>query len=96
MIPPIRIKNGLPVMLQIAITGKDFECLLEKSEEKHISFYSPENDIELLVKIDGYKQAALPVKFLKKSSEKYITLYSEDNRHSTLNLFINFSDNKAG
>lgn len=96
LIPPIRVKNGLPVMLQLSLVGQDYEFLLEKAEEKHISFYSPDEMIQLEVKLDGYETEPLAIKFLKKSYEKSIRLQSTDNKSSYLNLYVNFTDDKAG
>lgn len=96
LIPPIRIRNGLPVIINISLLGQDIEFLQDKAEEKHISFYSPEEVIQLSVKLDGYEKEPVAIKFLKKSYEKHIKLQSMDNKYSTLNLYANFSDEKAG
>lgn len=96
LIPPIRVKNGLPVTMQLTLVGQDFEMLLEKAEERHISFYSPDEMIQLAVKLDGYEAEPLAIKFLKKSYEKSIKLQSIDNKHSNLHLYANFTDDKAG
>lgn len=96
LIPPIRIKNGLPVQMHISLPGQNIEFIQEKAEEKHISFYSPDEVIQLGVKLDGYNKELVAIKFLKKSYEKHIQLQSTDNKSSTLNLYANFSDDKSG
>jgi len=96
LIPPIRIRNGLPVTMHVQLSGQDYEFILDKGEEQHISFYSPEEVINLLVEIDGYHNESIPIKFLKKEYEKPYRLQSKDNKHSYINLYSNFSDEKAG
>lgn len=83
-------------MIQLAVVGQNIQFLQEKAEEKHISFYSPDEVIQLVIKIDGYEKEPVPIKFLKKSYEKSIQLQSTEYKNSTLNLYANFSDEKAG
>ena len=96
MIPPIRVRNGLPVMLQMSLVNQNYDFLLEKSEEKHISFYSPDEIIQVTIQLDGYEAEPMPIKFLKKSYETKIKLVSTVNNKTRLNLYANFSDKKAG
>jgi hypothetical protein len=96
LIPPIRIRNGLPVMMQLALKSQDLEFLLEKAEEKHISYYSPNEVIQIVLQLDGYEAEPMPIKFLKKSYETSIKLQSLNYKKSTLDLYANFSDEKAG
>ena len=96
LIPPIRIRNGLPVMLHFTLINNSLEFLLDKAEERHISFYSPDQVIQVAVQVDGYETEPMPIKFLKKSYETSIKLRSLSNKDSTLNLYANFSDEKSG
>lgn len=96
LIPPIRVRNGLPVMMQLSLVNQSYDFLLEKSEEKHVSFYSPEEIIQLTIKLDGYEAEPMPIKFLKKSYETKIKLISTSHSKTRLNLYANFSDDKAG
>ena len=36
LIPPIRIRNGLPVIMHFTLINSNYEFLLEKSEERHV------------------------------------------------------------
>mmetsp|Transcript_2048 Transcript_2048/g.2587 ORF Transcript_2048/g.2587 Transcript_2048/m.2587 type:complete len:83 (-) Transcript_2048:179-427(-) len=65
LIPPIRIKNGLPVSMHVMLIGQNIEFIQEKGEEKHICFYSPDEIIQISVQIDGYDEEPIVVKFLK-------------------------------
>jgi hypothetical protein len=82
--------------MHVKVIGQEIEFLQEKAEEKHISFYSPEEVIQIVIKIDGYQREPIPIKFLKKSYEKSIKLQSSEYKNSSLNIYANFSDEKAG
>ena len=82
--------------MHVSLVGQDYEFILDKSEEQHISFYSDDNVIQLEVQLDGYRKECIPIKFLKKAYEKSYKLSYEKITHPFLNLYSNFSDEKAG
>ena len=82
--------------MHFTLINTNQEFILEKSEERHLCFYSTENIIQVAVQLDGYETEPMPIKFLKKSYETSIKLKSLQNRNSTLNLYVNFSDEKSG
>ena len=65
LIPPIRIRNGLPVSMHVTLIGQNIEFIQEKGEEKHISFYSPDELIQISIHIDGFDEEPIVIKFLK-------------------------------
>jgi hypothetical protein len=96
LIPPIRIRNGLPVTMQVKLIEQDYELILSKWTEQHISFYAPDEIINLWVSIDEHKSEWIRVKFFKKALEEKYRLRSENHKNSYIDLYANFSDEKAG
>ena len=96
LIPPIRIKNGLPVKMTLKLLNIGEEYIMGKSEEKHINYYSPDEEIQVSVKLDGYDEDPIHIKFLKKSYEASTKLRALGSPSSVLYLYANFSDDKAG
>ncbi|CAI2385812.1 unnamed protein product [Moneuplotes crassus] len=96
LIPPIRIKNGLPVKMTLKLLNIGEKYVLEKSEEKHLNYYSPDEIIQVSVKLEGYDEDPIQIKFLKKSYDTSFKLSALGSPSSVLNLYANFSDSKAG
>lgn len=96
LIPPIRIKNGLPVRMTLKLLNIDQKYVLEKSEEKHLNYYSADEIIQVSVKLEGYDEDPIQIKFLKKSYDISFKLRALGSPSSVLNLYANFSDSKAG
>lgn len=51
--------------MHVTLIGQNIEFIQEKGEEKHISFYSPDELIQISIHIDGFDEEPIVIKFLK-------------------------------